>query len=246
VIVAGLLAVGLIASGVVRGATTTGDAPLVDIVSEDQAIAALGLYAAQVTAIEDLRGRSDIYANPGPGDAATAARRGAARTQKALEEARAVPGPDPLAAAYYRASEHSTLVGRLDRIRAEGELIALLTQTHDTLYSGTGSIALPVAYEQITGAFAGARRPRPLAQWAQALVEQMEERDRRGQAGAARQEAGQLWAARVDALEPAAVGALRLYIDGLPAVTVEGLRGHPVAGTGLAHLERQQRQVSSR
>lgn len=245
--VAGLLAAVLVLSGLVRGAgtTTTGDAPIVDIVSEDQAIAALQLYGAQVSVVEDLKEREDIFADTGPGDAAARAARGIDQTQEALSEARALPGPDPLAAEYYRAAEHPEFLNALSRVRTEAEIIALLAATHDTLYSGSGSISVPEAYEQINGLFAGSRRPPPLAEWAQALVEQIEDRDRLQAASSAREEAGNLWLARVTNLEPGAVDALRQYVEGLPAVTVEGLRGHPVAGPGLDYLERDMRQVSA-
>lgn len=246
--VAGLLAVVLVLAGLVRGAgtTTTGETPVVDIVSEDQAIAALGLYAAQVSVTEDLQSRENIYANPGPGDAAARARQGVHATQEALDTARAIPGADRLAADYYRAAEHPEFLTALDRVRTEAEIIALLTATHDTLYTGSGSIAVQDAYDQITGIFSGARWPRPLSQWAQALLEQIEDRDRVEEANAGRQGAGDLWRVRVAGLQPAAVEELRAYVEGLPAVTVEGLRGHPVAGPGLNYLERDRRQVSIR
>jgi hypothetical protein len=244
--VAGVFAVVLIASGLLRGSgtTTTGEAPVVDIVSEDQAIAALGLYAAQVSVVEDLRAREDIYANPGPGDAAQRATRGLRETQEALDTARDIPGADRLAADYYRAAEHPEFIAALDRIRTEAQLIALLTATHDTLYSGSGTIAVQDAYDQITGAFTGTRRPRPLTEWAQALVEQMEERGRLAEANAGRDAAAELWRVRISRLRPGAVDDLRRYVEGLPAITVEGLRGHPVAGPGLEYLDRDQRQVS--
>lgn len=246
--VAGLLAVVLVLSGLVRssGSTTTGQAPIVDIVSEDQAIAALALHAAQASVVEDLKARQDIYANPGPGAAAARARRGVGATQKALDTARDIPGADRLAADYYRAAEHPQFIAGLARVRAEAGVIALLAATHDTLYSGSGTIAVQDAYDQIAGTFAGTRWARPLTQWANALMEQMEDRDRLAEANAGRQAAGELWRIRVGALEPAAVDELREYIHGLPAVTVEALRGHPVAGPGLDHLERDRRQVSQR
>ena len=245
--VAGLLAVVLVLSGLVRGSatTTTGEAPVVDVVSEDQAIAALGLHAAQASVVEDLREHEDIYANPGPPAAAERAARGLSATQEALDAARSIPGADRLAADYYRAAEHPEFLSALGRVGAEAELIALLTATHDSLYTGSGTITVQEAYEQITGAFAGTRQARPLQEWAQALIEQMEDRDRLAAANAAREAAGELWRARLAALEPAAVDKLRGYIEGLPAVTVEGLRGHPVAGPGLAYLERDRREVSS-
>ena len=244
--VAALLAVVLVLSGLVRGSgtTTTGEAPVVDIVSEDQAIAALGLHAAQVSVVDDLRQREDIYANPGPRDAAARAAKGLRATQQALDAARELPGADRLAAEYYRDAGHPEFIAALDRARTEADLIALLNATHETLYSGTGAISVQEAYDQITGAFTGTRRARPLTEWAQALVEQMEDRDRLEAANAGRAAAAELWRARIAGLEAPAVDELRQYIEGLPAITIAGLRGHPVAGPGLEYLERDRRQVS--
>src|SRR5687768_9118137 len=69
--VALVLAVVLVVSGLIgtTAAPNTGTAPLVDIVREDQAIAALALYGAQADAIAELKQRQDIYALPGPRDA---------------------------------------------------------------------------------------------------------------------------------------------------------------------------------
>lgn len=243
--VAALLAIVLVLSGLLRGSeTTTGEAPIVDIVSEDQAIAALGLHAAQVNVVDDLRQREDIYANPGPGDAGTRAAQGLRATQQALDAARALPGADRLAAEYFRDGGHPEFIAALGRARTEADLIALLNATHETLYSGTGAIAVQDAYDQITGAFSGTRRARPLTEWAQALLEQMEDRDRLRAANAGREAAAELWRIRIAGLQAPAVDELRRYIEGLPAITIEGLRGHPVAGPGLAYLERDRRQVS--
>lgn len=245
--VAGLLAVVLVASGLVRGTgqANPGGAPLVDIVSEDQAIAALALYGAQATTVADLQERSDIYATPGPRDAARAVERGLAKTQHALDAARELPGADPLATAYWNAQEHTAVLRVFDQVRAEASAIALLAATHDTLYSGTGSIPLADAYDLITGAFSGQPWPEPLAAWAHALIEQMEDRNRVAEAAAARAAVGELWKGRVAALKPAAVPALLDYVNGLPGTTVQGLRGHPVAGPALKQLESEQRLVST-
>ena len=246
--IAGLVAVGLVVSGLVRGsgATDPGAAPVVDIISEDQAIAALALYGAQASTIADLQEHSDIFANPGPPGAVRSAAEGLAATQQALEAARDVAGADPLAAAYWNSAEHGTVVETFGQVRAEADMIVLLAATHDTLYSGTGSIGLQGAYDQISTAFAGQPWPRALGTWAQALLEQMQNQDRVTEAGNAREAVSQLWAARVAALEPAAVSALRDYVNGLPGATVEGLRGHPVAGPALKQLESEQRLVSVR
>ena len=245
--VAGLLAVVLAASGLVRGASTTmtGEAPVVDIVSEDQAIAALALYDAQVSAIDDLKQRRDIFAGPGPRDAAMAADAGARKTQDRLSAARDIAGADPLATAYYNAAGHPAVIDQLRALGVGADLVNLLASTHDTIYDGSGSIPLNEAYEQITGNFTDTSQPPALRRWATALLEQMEERDRAAEAAAARAETAELWASTVAGLEPAAVDALRAYVQGLPAVTIEGLRGHPLAGPGLKHLDRDERVVST-
>lgn len=245
--VAGLLGVVLAASGLVRGGgAAPGQAPLVDIVSEDHAIAALDLYGVQATTIAQLRERSDIYAPPGPPDAERVARDGTAQTQRALDAARAIGDADPLASGYWNAGSHSNLIIELEQVRAEAEVIALLTATHDTLYSGTGSIPLPQAYKHISAALAGQQWTPALTTWGRALLDQMEERDRVSEAVAARENAGQLWSARVQNLQPAATSELLDYVNGLPGATVEGLRGHPIAGPALQRLEREQRLVSKR
>lgn len=218
---------------------------MVDVVSEDQAIAALALYGAQASTMDQLRERENIFANPGPGDAAAIAARGLDETQQALDEARDIPGADRLAAAYWNDGAHVVALGDLSTVTRDARLIALLTATHDTIYSGSGSIPLDEAYRTLTGTFTSRQEPPPLRRWARALINQLEERDSAIEAAAAREETGQLWATRVRQLEPAAVEQLQDYIAGLPARTVEGLRGHPVAGPALQRLEQEQRMVSS-
>lgn len=235
--VAGVLAAVLVVSGVVG--TTEGpapDAPLVDVVNEDQAIAALSLYRAQAATIRDLRERDNIYAGPGPQNAATAARTGAAEVQTALDQARQTPGPDPLATAYWNAADHVTLIDGLGRVASDASTIALLAATHDSLYGGAGSIPIRDAYRQLTETFPG-RHPEPQVRWAQALIEQIEERDRVAEAAQARRDTARLWRQRVAALRPAALPQLQTYVTGLPDTMVQGLRGHPVAGPGLEMLD---------
>lgn len=247
VAVAGVLAVALIISGLVRGATEAaapGNVPLVDVVSEDQAIAALRLYGAQASTIDDLQRREDIYASPGPGAAAGVARRGLEQVQAALTDARRMPGADPLAAAYWNSPEHVAVIDELNGSYVDARDISLLAATHDTLFSGSGAIQLPAAYDQLNGRFES-RRHSSLNQWASALVEQMEDRNRVAEAAAAREATGQSWARQVRSLRPAATAELVAYIEGLPPVTVDGLRGHPVAGPALRLLEQHSRQVST-
>lgn len=248
VAVAGLLAGALVVSGLARGTatTTTGEVPLVDIVSEDQAIAALTLYGAQASTIAELRSRADdIFAPPGPRDAVRVAEEGLAATQQALNAARALGGADPLAAAYWNAGEHVAVINGLETVRHEADLINLLSSTHDTLYSGVGAIPLPEARNLITGAFTGRQEPSPLTLWAEALVGQMEDRNRVQEASAQREASKLFWKARVSHVQPAGVDLLRGYLNGLPAATLDGVRGHPVAGPALELLEQEQRVVSS-
>ena len=246
--VAGLLAAALIIAGLVRGATDAapGNVPLVDVVSEDQAVAALRLYGAQATTIDELRERKDIYANPGPGDAGAVAARGATETQQALDGVRSMGNLDPLAEAYAFSEQHAKTTQDLGNAAQLANAIALLASTHDTLYSGSGAIPLEQARNQLNGLAAGGRSPRPILQWSHALLEQMEDRNRVQQAAEARAATQQLWAGAIETLQPAALPELQTYINGLPPVTVDGLRGHPIAGPALRNLEQRSRQVSVR
>ncbi|HVM20521.1 MAG TPA: hypothetical protein VM307_11215 [Egibacteraceae bacterium] len=240
--VAGVLALVLVIAGLVRGTTmaNTGDAGLVDVVSEDQAIAALALYDAQAATMQRLRDKAAIYENPGPPEAVRIAASGSQRVQQALDDARALPNPDTRAAAYYNAGGHSRVVGQLVGVTQLAEAIALLSATHDSLYGGAGSIPLPEAYDRINNLLASRRGlPEPLALWGQALLEQMEDRNRAQQAATGRQASQRVWAATVRSLRPAAVRPLAAYLQTLPSVTIEGLRGHPVAGPGLRRLEQR-------
>jgi len=244
--VAGVIAAGLIIAGLVRGATgaAPGDVPLVDIVSEDQAIAALRLYGAEAFTIDEIRTRADIYAAPGPHDAAQVLVRGADDVKDALEAAQKVPNGDALFSTYVNDDSHPTLRGFFgDDAQLAGK-IALLSDTHDTLYSGTGSVPLGEASTRLNNIVADGSTPSPLHDWAIALLEQMEDRNRVQQAAEARAASQHLWASAIQSLEPIGVAELQTYINGLPAVTVDGLRGHPVAGPPLRRLEQQSREVS--
>ena len=234
-----VLAAVLVVSGLIGTSAppSTGNAPLVDIVREDQAIAALALYGAQADAIAQLQERRDIYALPGPRDAALVAQRGANDAQGALEAARKLVNPDPLVAQYVQRQGHTTVTSFLAELAVIGDTIAVLSSTHDTLYAGEGSIPLSEASAQISSLVAGGNTPAPLRAWAAALLDQMEDRPRAAVANEARAGSQRLWAAKVQALEPAAVPDLRTYLSGLPDVTVQGLRGHPVAGPALKRLE---------
>lgn len=244
--VALVLAAVLVVSGVLGTAAgpVPGEAPLVDIVSEDQAIAALTLYGAQAATIAELRERKQIYSGPGPGDAARVAGTGAAEAQGALEAARNVPNPDPLMQAYVQHGDHGSTVLSLNDAQRTAGTIALFASTHDTLFSGSGSIPLDEAYKRIASELSGGSRPAPLDEWGRALMDVIEDRGGRWEALQGRANSQRMWAQMVTSIEPAGVAELQTYINGLPAVTLEGLRGHPVAGPALKRLDQQRRQVS--
>ena len=237
--VALVLAAVLVISGLIGTTATpnTGSAPLVDIVREDQAIAALALYGAQADAIAQLRQRRNIYALPGPRDAAQVAQRGASEAQRTLDASRKLINPDPLVTQYVQRQGHATVTAWLAELAAIGDMIAVLSLTHETVYSGQGSIPLAEASAQISSLVSSGGTPAPLRAWGTALLDQMEDRPSAAAANEARAGSQRLWAAKVDALEPAAVAELQTYLSGLPPVTVQGLRGHPVAGPALDRLE---------
>ena len=241
-----VLAAVLVISGVLgtTAAPVPGEAPLVDIVSEDQAIAALTLYGAQASTIAELQERKQIYANPGPGDAARVAALGAAETERALSTARALPNPDPLVQSYVQNPGHAANVLLLHDAQRTAGTIALFASTHDTLYSGSGSIPLDEAYKRIASELSGGGRPAPLDSWGRALMDIIEERGGRWEAMQGRANSQEHWAQMVTSIQPAGVAALQAYIDGLPTATMEGLRGHPVAGPALEMLEQQRRLAS--
>ena len=246
--VAGVLAIALIVSGLVRGATdaTPGNVPLVDVVSEDQAIAALRLYGAQATTTDELRRRAQIYSSPGPRDAAQVAARGAREVGQALTSARKIGNADPLFSAYVNHGDHPTIAKFLADMAQFANSIALLAATHDTLYSGSGAIPLEEASVRLRALTANGNTPAPLDAWATALLEQMEDRNRVQEASEARAATQQLWEVNIGSLDPAAVAELQAYLSGLPPVTINGLRGHPIAGPALRLLEEHSREVSQR
>ena len=237
--VALVLAAVLVISGLIgtTAAPNTGTTPLVDIAREDQAIAVLALYGAQADAIAELKQREAIYALPGPRDAAQVARRGANEAQRTLNAARKLVNPDPLVTQYVQRQGHATVTAWLAELAVIGDMIAMLSLTHETLYSGQGSISLPDASAQIGSLVTSGGTPAPLRAWGSALLDQMEDRPSAAAANDARAGSQRLWAAKVSALQPAAVADLQIYLSGLPPVTIEGLRGHPVAGPALERLE---------
>lgn len=236
--VAVVLAVALVVSGVVggAGAPLPGEGPLVDILTEDQAVAALALYGAQVDAIAALHERRQIFAGGGAPAAAAQAGRGAAAVQLALNAARRAPNPHPLFAGYVSSGSHVATQERLNVARETAETLALFAATHDSIYGGAGAIGLDEAHTRIQAAMGGTA-PGPIKRWGGALLDQIEHRPAVNEALAAREECAQYWVALVDLVQPAAVGELQSYLGALPPGTVQGLRGHPVAGPALEHLE---------
>ena len=235
----GIAGVGASRSG--GGGTTT---PVVDIVSEDQVIAALTLYGAQADAVRALAKRRDVYAGGGPPAAAGAASEALGKLTQALQQARAQTGADPLVSTYWNDGNHLLFVDVLANVAATAELIAVLTATHDTLFSGSGQIPLDEAHQRLVSMFGEGRQEAPLTAWAQALLGQLEGKDRAAESAAGKAGAAQLWQSKVDALQPQSVDALRTYLGALPPSTLRAVRGHPVAGPALRELEEQSRQVS--
>lgn len=235
----GTVAAMLIVSGALRGAPDPSpeDVPIVDVVTEDQAVTALRLYSAQASAVSNLQAREDIFANPGPADAAAAARQGVAEVQAALTAARSMPD-DSLAAVYWNSGEHAVVIDKLNEVYRDARDIALLAATHDSLYGGTGAISLPEAYDQLNNRFSNPRHPE-LNRWAEALVDQIEQQERMVDAVNFRESVGRMWAEQLGTLRPGAVLPLRRYLGSLPPVTVDNLRGHPVTGPPLQQLEQR-------
>jgi hypothetical protein len=229
-----LLVVGL---GLVLAPRATPDGPVVDIVSEDQAVAALQLYAAQAAVVADLRAQSDIFAPPGPPQAARRAAEGVEEVERALQAAQGEPGPDPLVAEYWYADDHRDF---LERLRMTGETagqVSVLAATHDTLYGGSGSIPLQEAQHRIASEFQSTPNAGVLAEWGETLLREIDGAEVAGRAADLREDVRGQWPAWIEELWPLpAEETLRTYVAGLPQTTVDGLRGHPVAGPALERL----------
>jgi hypothetical protein len=240
---------GLVAAGVVALALLVGGAglsapggdpapagPLVDVVTEDQAVAAFALFNAEVDAVEALAPTADVYAPPGPGAAAEAAQEAADEVSAALANARGLQGADPRAAAYWSNAEHHALLDALRDSATLAREIALLAAAHDTLYDGSGAIPLHEAQQQLTSLFGTGVAPAALQEWGRALLVEIDGGTGAGEALRARGETEGLWAQRVTSLGVAAEPALRAYVAAIAPQTVSALRGHPVAGRALDRL----------
>ena len=243
--VVGVVAALLVVIGVIQAVdeANTGDAPLVDVVTEDHAVAALTLYGAQASTIQKLQVREDVLAPPGPGDTAAVLADGIRKTQTALDAARGIVGANPLATGYWNSGAHSDVVEEFHSLNREAEDIAVLAATHDTLYGGSGAIPLSQARDQILAMGASSDHRPPLDDWAGALLNQLERRDSRDAALQAQAATVSLWAFDIRRLEPAAERLLHNYVSQLPPTTVDGLHGHPVAGPALEILESKRGQI---
>ncbi len=207
----------------------------VDIISEDQAIAALALYRAQAETHDALAVDRSLYTPPGPGVVREAAGRGRAIVAMRLDEARQMPDADPAVAHYWSASAHDAHLVQLRQAERDMEEIAVLALIHDTIYDGAGGMPLVQAELELTGRYSTgvADRDRPMFAWGRALLGELDGVDGRAQADQARTMADSWWQERAAALQPPVTDALRAYLGGLPTSTVRGLEGHPLAGPGL-------------
>lgn len=208
--------------------------PLVDVATEDQAIVALEVYEAESVAIADLTARTDVFANPGPGDVRRVAARGVESVRSALGRARDLPAPGTLAESWWLGRDHDRLVAELAGLEERAGLIASLTATHDSLYGGAGEVSVEEAAASLAGIPVLA--PDPAAGWVAALRAELEGGGDAPSAQQARAAVGVDWAARLSTLQPVAAEELRAYLGQLSPRVLQGLTGHPVAGPGLRRL----------
>jgi hypothetical protein len=210
---------------------------VVDVVSEDQAIAALALYRAQAEAQEALAVGRSLYAPPGPSVVRVAADDAAAVLDQRLAAARAIGDADPAVRAYWSDPAHDDLRARLKGAAVAIAEVNLLVAVHDTIYDGAGSIPLESAQFELTSRYLTGQAPAtPMADWGRALLDELDGADARGAAEEARARTDAWWAEQAGQLSPVATEALRAYLGGLPESTLRGLEGHPLAGPGLTRL----------
>jgi hypothetical protein len=240
VIAAAVLAAAVIGVLVAPDQVGEGGIPpaVVDVVSEDQAIAALALYRAEAEARAALLVDRSLYTPPGPSVLVTAAETAAAEVRNRLAAARDLRDADPTVRSYWAAGEHDDLVERLERLVIAIREINLLAATHDSIYDGAGQVSLPAAAQELTSRYLTGTEDEsaPMGAWGRALLAELDGADERPRAEAARAAADAWWRERAAALEPPALEPLRAYLGGLPESTVRGLEGHPLAGPGLAQL----------
>jgi hypothetical protein len=237
-VVAGIASLALLAGAVLGdGELAGGGSPPLDVVSEDQVVAALGLYAREQEAADTLGREPDILRPPGPERAANDIAARAESVEQALRAARAEPGADPRAAAYWSDPAHDDFVHRLGQLSGLARDIGLLTAVHDTIYAGAGAIRLDEAEHALVSRFrAAGDAPAPLGQWSDALLAQIDGHDAGPAATEARLGVERYWAQTTSLVTPPAVDRLRDYVSGLPPDLLEALRGHPVAGPALHRL----------
>jgi hypothetical protein len=211
---------------------------VVDVVSEDQAIAALAIYRAQAEARDSLLLDRSLYAPPGPSVLIREAEDAANEVRARLDAARSIPDADPTVRSYWAANEHDDYVQRLELAVVGIREINLLAATHDTIFDGAGAVSLPSAEQELTSRYLTGTvdESTPLAEWGRALLAELDGADDRGRAETARAATDAWWAERASELAPPATEPLRAYLGGLPSSTLTGLEGHPLAGPGLSRL----------
>jgi hypothetical protein len=240
-LLAGLAVLVLLVAAVLAGPREVGEggvAPaLVDIVSEDQAIAALALHRSQAEAQAGLAVPRSLYTPPGISPVRRAAESSVTDVRARLVQARGVPDADPAVRAYWGAGEHDAYVDRLDVLRRAIDDIGLLAATHDSIYDGAGAIPLGEAQLALASRYlTGTDEQGPMTDWGLALLAELDGVESRAAAEDGRARTDAWWQERTAALEPAALDPLRSYLGGLPPATLRGLEGHPLAGPGLADL----------
>lgn len=207
-----------------------------DPVDEAHAILALRLFERQAAASEQLNQRIDVYAPPGPGDAARTAETAAAEIRALVVEARGVllvsPGAD-----YGTDPAHDGFVAALEELAFTARASALLAAVHDAVFAGTGSVPLGEAQQYVTNVAALVPSGSPLGRWATALLGAIDGHDRHGEAESARAETQGVWATQVGALAPPALPKLRTVVAHVPRPVLESLRGDVTLGSALQRLE---------
>lgn len=207
-----------------------------DPVDEAHAILALRLFERQAAATEQLGQRLDVYAPPGPGDAARAAETAVAEIRALLVEARGVlivsPGAD-----YGTDPAHEEFVTTLEELAFTARATALLAAVHDAVFAGAGSVPLGEAQQYVTNVAALVPPTSPLGRWAGALLGAIDGQDRHGEAETARGDARGAWADQVARLQPPALPQLRTVVAHVPRSVLDSLRGDMTLGAALQRLE---------
>jgi hypothetical protein len=244
-VLAGAAVLAVVIAGLVAAPSEIGESgvppAVVDVVSEDQAIAALALYRAQAETYQALAVERSLYTPPGPGPIVQAAEQGLVLVRQRLEEARQHTDADPAASRYWTSADHDALLQRLESAQRDIGEANLLALIHDSVYDGAGSVPLDRAELELASRYATgtADRDGPLLPWGRALLGEFEGLDGRAAAEQARANVDPWWSERVETLRPVAGEPLLAYLGGLPPSTVRGLEGHPLAGPGLELLRAQ-------